>query len=406
MSGPRLIPDKSAIEKFLSGTVQEDIHLAAFGEKGAPICKSFGNDAQRAADWAEGQNAQGRGVYWTVNCTIPNLNRKPAKTDMIAARYLHLDIDPPFDLEATLASLRDAKCPPSFVVSSGNGIQASWRLTLATLDFARVEEMNRRLCDAYSGDKSTFNIDRLMRLPGTINYPNAKKRTRGAVPVLAAVLYQDTGVAMHLDEIEAGLGSSCVPPLPQHLSTAPICPNPGSLFDLNIRPGTRLYEMIIAPSIADRSHAVFACASEMLKAGFNDDKISEILSNPEYAISAHCLDQPLPGRAISRAIAAARRGMLESGEGYGSSVELEDFYAYMPTHQYIFIPSGEFWPAASVNARLSRVGLIAKDGTPLLDSKNVPKFINASTWLDQERPVEQLVWAPGHPKLIKDRLVD
>ena len=59
MSRPRLIPDKTAIEKFLSSTVQEDIHLAAFGEKGAPICKSFGNDTQRAADWAEDQNAQG-----------------------------------------------------------------------------------------------------------------------------------------------------------------------------------------------------------------------------------------------------------------------------------------------------------------------------------------------------------
>src|SRR5262249_14133328 len=31
--------------------------------------------------------------------------------------------------------------------------------------------------------------------------------------------------------------------------------------------------------------------------------------------------------------------------------------------------------------------------------------MKASTYLDQNRPVEQLTWAPGHPMLIKDRLV-
>lgn len=34
-------------------------------------------------------------------------------------------------------------------------------------------------------------------------------------------------------------------------------------------------------------------------------------------------------------------------------VSLEDFFAYMPMHNYIFEPSRELWPAASVNARIS-----------------------------------------------------
>ena len=32
---------------------------------------------------------------------------------------------------------------------------------------------------------------------------------------------------------------------------------------------------------------------------------------------------------------------------------IEDFRAYMPMHEYIFVPSRELWPASSVNARVA-----------------------------------------------------
>jgi hypothetical protein len=34
-------------------------------------------------------------------------------------------------------------------------------------------------------------------------------------------------------------------------------------------------------------------------------------------------------------------------EAFPSGVTLEDFYALMPMHSYIFAPSRELWPAAS-----------------------------------------------------------
>jgi hypothetical protein len=68
-----------------------------------------------------------------------------------------------------------------------------------------------------------------------------------------------------------------------------------------------------------------------------------------------------------------------------ATVSLEDFYAYMPLHDYIFTPTGEHWPGASINARLGG---------------------GASAWLDRNRPVEQKTWVPGMPMLIKDRLVN
>jgi Bifunctional DNA primase/polymerase, N-terminal/Family of unknown function (DUF5906) len=90
---------------------------------------------------------------------------------------------------------------------------------------------------------------------------------------------------------------------------------------------------------------------------------------------------------------------------FAKSISLDDFHAYMPQHSYIFAPTGEMWPANSVNARLPPQPLLKADGTPVLDKKGNPLMISANAWLDQHRSVEQMTWAPGEPELIKDRLI-
>src|SRR5262249_659645 len=72
-------------------------------------------------------------------------------------------------------------------------------------------------------------------------------------------------------------------------------------------------------------------------------------------------------------------------------VQLDDFHALMPMHKYIYVPSGDLWPAESINNRLYPV--------PIQGEKLKP-----ATWLDRYRPVEQMTWVPGEPQLIVDRL--
>jgi hypothetical protein len=86
-------------------------------------------------------------------------------------------------------------------------------------------------------------------------------------------------------------------------------------------------------------------------------------------------------------------------EDHPQGVELADFYAYMPMHNYIFAPSRETWPASSVNSRIPPIptGETKKNG----DDEVQP----ASAWLDQHQPVEQMTWFPGEPMLIRDRLI-
>lgn len=95
----------------------------------------------------------------------------------------------------------------------------------------------------------------------------------------------------------------------------------------------------------------------------------------------------------------------EAVEDEASGVNLSDFRAYMPAHRYIFMPSGEQWPASSVNARVPPVTLRDRNGDPILDDKNKPKTITAAMWLDQHKPVEQLTWAPGESQVVEGRLI-
>ena len=88
--------------------------------------------------------------------------------------------------------------------------------------------------------------------------------------------------------------------------------------------------------------------------------------------------------------ARPRRSGAHTAPGTGttkSAVKVSDFFAYMPTHQYIYVPTRELWPAASVNAR------VPMDG------------IKASAWMDRYRAVDQMTWAPGLPVIVEDRLV-
>lgn len=95
----------------------------------------------------------------------------------------------------------------------------------------------------------------------------------------------------------------------------------------------------------------------------------------------------------------------EDQRPYG--VSLDDFYAYMPSHSYIFVPTREHWPAASVNVRIPPIPVLLPDGSQAYDDETgKAKKIKASTWLDQNRSVEQMTWAPGEGVVIEGRLMN
>lgn len=99
---------------------------------------------------------------------------------------------------------------------------------------------------------------------------------------------------------------------------------------------------------------------------------------------------PLPTEEV-QAIAKGKAHIQADETALGVS---QDFYAYMPAHQYLHAPSGQLWPASSVDGRCA---------WPIGDNG---ERIAPSAWLDRNRPVEQLVWAPDKPEaVIRDFLM-
>ena len=80
-----------------------------------------------------------------------------------------------------------------------------------------------------------------------------------------------------------------------------------------------------------------------------------------------------------------------------ADVSIDDFRAFMPTHTYIYLPLRDFWPAASVNARVPLVG------TGQYDEDGEEITIKASTWLDQEIGLASR--CPGSPAILRSCVI-
>ena len=157
-------------------------------------------DANAAERWALDENAAGRNLYFSVNQTTRALDKKATKADIARVEFLHVDLDPRAgeDLASERERIRkrlngslaaDGIPPPSFIIDSGGGYQAFWRLAQPIEldgDPAKVEDAERyniELACKLGGD-ATHNIDRIMRLPGggLTNWPTVKKQEKGREP--------------------------------------------------------------------------------------------------------------------------------------------------------------------------------------------------------------------------------
>jgi hypothetical protein len=167
-------------------------------EGGATTTRTF-TDLEEARQFIIRYNDRRYNIYYTSALCAAAMNSKPRKTDISAACYLHVDVDPgpsetPEQCKARmLAKIKDFQPAPTFIIDSGNGLQFLWELEapveITSQDVCGdIEARNRALARALGGDLSAFNIDRILRVPGTRNYPNKKKRELGRTECQAEYL--------------------------------------------------------------------------------------------------------------------------------------------------------------------------------------------------------------------------
>lgn len=155
---------------------------------------------QKAADWIESHQGK-RNLYFHVNPVRGALSNKASKEDIARMAWLHIDIDPrageDFDeeRERALKLLQEYEPRPSVIIDSGGGFQGFWKLNQdvkleingSVAKAQELEAYNQQLEKIFQGDHC-HNVDRIMRLPGSINVPTAKKIKKGRVPTLAKLV--------------------------------------------------------------------------------------------------------------------------------------------------------------------------------------------------------------------------
>jgi len=317
-----LAPDRAAIEGFLAQVGGDAIQLVTFPAAGGPSqARWFGDDAAGAASWAEQLNAAGSNVYWSANVVRAGLNKKASKGDVTAVRHVQVDIDPPkekgstFNKAAAVAMLHDAEVPPHIVVDSGGGVQALWRVD--GLDTPAVEAINRSLIAQFGGDPACWNVDRILRVAGTINHPNAKKRSAGRVAAAATLLSITDGRTTAV-ELTAAYGDT---PKLDRADATPLAVLAGGLASLDalgIGPSDPLRQSLADPAGDDRSADTYAAACGLARAGYSDDQIASALLDPELPISGHCLAQDNPERAAERATRKARDAVASENAAFAN----------------------------------------------------------------------------------------
>jgi len=158
--------------------------------------------------WIDGHNGHSN-CYFSVNeprAGVPH--SKLRKCDIVAVRALHVDIDPRRDADPDAERIRlrklisEGSLKPTFAVDSGGGVQAFWKLSqkIAIPDGpGEFEQMNRAAAALFGEGDATQNIERIMRLPGTINIPNVSKRAKGRTERRASMLWSDGPVYEQAD---------------------------------------------------------------------------------------------------------------------------------------------------------------------------------------------------------------
>ncbi len=287
----------------------------------------YPNEVENARKWLE-ERIGVKNLYFHLNEVGGRLKKKASKEDMKAARWLHVDVDPrkdhaiPIEQARILAALHNPPegiPAPTLITFSGGGYQAFWKLEYPfILDgnierAAELERFNKTLEQAFGGD-NCHNVDRIMRLPYTVNVPDPKKRAKGRKVALARV------VEVHKDRVYP-LGEFKAAPEVQKQEKGgrllgerepiQISGNIPRLTDMDMLNEWKVPERIKAlissghlrdiegPKRGDdsRSGWLFDCICGLVRAGVPAELIYGIITDKEWAIAESVIDK---GRTMDR----------------------------------------------------------------------------------------------------------
>ncbi|WP_065754083.1 VapE domain-containing protein [Bradyrhizobium paxllaeri] len=281
-------------------------------------------------DWLKSRNGE-RNIYFSVNPPLRELSKKAERTDIREVVYLHVDIDPRANetlevererIEALLTTNLPPGVPaPTAIVFSGGGYQAFWKLDMpipigGDLELAEeAKRYNQRLEYAFGAD-NCHNIDRIMRVAGTINVPDARKTKKGRKPELAQLFRFEPKNVYPLASFQQA-------PLKSALSAVSLSLEVQLESLANIEDLTkwavpaRLIRVIREGKDSDqpkkgdnsRSGWLFYCVRQLVRHRVPTGVIAWILLNERFGIAESVLEQPDPKKYALRQIKSAHKAV-------------------------------------------------------------------------------------------------
>jgi P4 family phage/plasmid primase-like protien len=261
-----------------------------------------------------------RGLFYTVARVQPGVDRKPKKQQLLDISHLQLDLDPPDGVDPSdfdgwrkeaLEGIRSRpRVPhPSYIGCSGSGLHLLWKLTGKPFPLggeAQVEAIecyNAGLLDAFGRTDGTWNVDRLLRLPGSVNWPSPKKLRGGRKPSSAYIVELNERVydlsdfmptASHPAARSSGNAARKAGGGERGQLRRLGHPDELDQWDVSLRmravivQGTDPVDPDRYPS---RSEALFAVCRGLVECGVPDELTVGIITDPAWPISGHVLDQ-------------------------------------------------------------------------------------------------------------------
>jgi hypothetical protein len=377
-------------------------------------------------------NTGGRGKADNV-CAIPGV-----WVDVDVAGLAHKETQLPATTDEARAWIARFPLGPTIVNHSGHGLQAWWLfkepLTIETDDeryrardlVQRFQAAIRRSGNGWKLD-ATADLARLLRLPGTINHKNDPKLVNVAeydlsnrydpeeleryLPTEGELSFTQTTDAANDDDFMLAnldmIAAECA--WMRHCrDDAATLNEPNWYASLSIigrcENGDELAHDWSDPHpgyTAEETTEKLAQARE--RSGPRTCKhVRDVLGAEDYCGGCkhwQKIKSPIQLGRLNATLNMPTEDNVEQSASPKKAAMLEHFRAYMPEHRFIYMPTGELWPAASVNKGLKKIP------TGRVNDKGKEIFEPASDWIVRNRPVQQMTWAPGEPSLIHDRLI-
>lgn len=318
MTEAQMQPNKDkkayAAVKFLKQYNPNGWHvLTAIGlNRKIETCAFSVDEEDKMVRWIVERNGK-MNLYFHVNSTIVKLNKRAKREDIKNVEWLHVDIDPDpnEDIEQERERILDMLTdklpanipPPTFIVFSGGGYQAFWKLKtpieingdLAKAEIAKL--YNIKLEQVFGAD-NCHNIDRIMRLAGTENIPDEKKLKKGRVKTMAQVIdFNDVSY-----DIEAFTPAIVITPPTADLNIKVAISDIKPIADLSALDEWNVpdrMKVIIArgkhpeePKEGDNSRSIwlFDCVCGLVRSKVPDNVIFSIITDSDWRISESVLE--------------------------------------------------------------------------------------------------------------------